>query len=153
MARTLIDLDVRDILRKKEEPFQHIMQAVEQLTANDVLQLHTTFEPTPLLRVLSGKGYTNTARKMSDDHFIIQFYHSDSNVPYWHMDNRALQPPEPMIRSLELLEEKKFLAGEWGLEIWNERVPALLLPELDERSFQYDIEDEGANTVVVRIHR
>ncbi|QQE80999.1 DUF2249 domain-containing protein [Alicyclobacillus sp. SO9] len=158
MSQQIVDLDVRDILRKKEEPFPVIMEGINKLGEEEILQLHATFEPTPLLRVLKKKGYDSIVRKMEDeaDHFVVQFYREkggDNSLPYWHIDNRGLEPPEPMMRALELLDNESGLAeGVWGLEIWNERVPAILLPELDERGFAYDVDDKGNGTVVVRMH-
>ena len=154
MARQIALLDVREILRKKEEPFALIMQSVQDLGEQDTLELHATFDPVPLERVLGKQGFKNVVMKESDEHFIIQFYRDDAVVPYWHIDNRGLEPPQPMVRSLELLEaHPEFAQGMWGLEIWNERVPAVLLPELEDRGYQFDIRDEGEETVVVKIHR
>ena len=154
MARQIVNLDVREILKAKGEPFALIMESVQGLGPADVLQLHATFEPTPLLRVLGKQGFANMVQKEADDYFIVQFYRDETAIPYWHMDNRGLEPPQPMMRSLTWLDAHDGVAaGTAGLEIWNERVPALLLPELEDRNLQYDIEDEGAATVVVKIHR
>jgi uncharacterized protein (DUF2249 family) len=154
MSRKIEDLDVREMLKNKGEPFQIIMDATSALGENDVLQLHATFEPTPLFKVLGKQGFKNSIRKEADDYFIIQFYREDTEIPYWHIDNRGLEPPNPMIRSLQLLEsDELLLSGVQGLEIWNERVPAILIPELEERGLQYEISDEGNGTVVVKIHR
>jgi uncharacterized protein (DUF2249 family) len=154
VARKIEDLDVREMLKNKGEPFQIIMSATQNLGENDVLQLHATFEPIPLFKVLKKQGWNSAVHKEADDHFIVQFYQENADIPYWHIDNRGLEPPNPMIRTLELLEsDEKLLAGEYGLEIWNERVPAILLPELEERNLQYEINDEGNGTVVVKIHR
>ncbi len=154
MSRKIEDLDVREMMKNKGEPFQVIMGATQALGDYDVLQLHATFEPTPLFKVLGKQGFKSSVRKEADDHFIVQFYREQTDIPYWHIDNRGLEPPNPMIRSLELLDsDEKLLNGEHGLEIWNERVPAILIPELEERNLKYDINDEGNGTVVVKIHR
>ncbi|OFW78604.1 MAG: hypothetical protein A2201_08590 [Alicyclobacillus sp. RIFOXYA1_FULL_53_8] len=59
-----------------------------------------------------------------------------------------------MVRTLEFLDSHVACQnGELGVEIWNVRVPALLLPELQERSFAFDVEDEGNGTVRIKIHR
>ena len=154
MSRRIAVLDVRELLRNKGEPFPLIMEAVQALGPPDVLQLHATFEPAPLLRVLGKQGFASAVQKEADDHYIVQFYREAADRPYWHLDNRGLEPPQPMMRALEWLDGREEAKnGALGLEIWNERVPALLLPELDERGFSYDIRDEGDATVVVRIHR
>lgn len=155
MARQIVDLDVREILRAKGEPFQLIMQAVESLGPEDIFQLHATFEPVPLLRVLGRQGLKGIVRQVEEDHFIVQFARGEDEVPFWRLDNRGLEPPQPMMRTLELLDtETRLQTGEWGLEIWNDRVPAFLLPELEERGFTYDIDEKEAEGYVqVRIRK
>lgn len=154
MELQIVDLDVREILRAKGEPFQVIMDAVSKLGEGDVLQLHTTFDAVPLKKVLGKQGLRHAMTQEADDHYILQFYRSENENPFWHLDNRGLEPPQPMMRTLELLDDNAELqAGQLGIEIWNERVPAFLLPELEERGFSYDINDLGNGTVVVRIHR
>ncbi len=154
MARRIVDLDVRPILLAKGEPFQVIMETVQTVGERDVFQLHATFDPVPLERVLGKQGFQHVVRQEADDHFIVQFSREQTPLPYWRIDNRGLEPPQPMIRTLTLLDQDPaFAAGERGLEIWNERVPAFLLPELEERGYQYDVLEEEPGTVVVRIHR
>lgn len=155
MTRKIVELDVREILRRKEEPFQLIMQSVQQLEAHDVLELRATFEPVPLMRVLTKQGLRSTVNRNGEDDFTIQFYRDASDaLSFWHLDNRGLEPPQPMVRSLGLLDGvDAYGHGERGLEIWNERVPALLLPELEERGYRYEFQDEGEQTVVIRIYR
>ncbi|MBX6352393.1 MAG: DUF2249 domain-containing protein [Thermoflavifilum sp.] len=155
MTRRIVDLDVREILRAKGEPFQLIMETVKTLGPQDVFQLHATFEPVPLLRVLGRQGLRGIVRQLEDDHFVVQFARGDDAVTYWRLDNRGLEPPQPMMRTLELLDtEPRLQSGEWGLEIWNDRTPAFLLPELEERGFRYDIDErEAEGYVQVRIRK
>jgi uncharacterized protein (DUF2249 family) len=69
-----IELDVRPILLAKQEPFKVIMEAVDELTnKEDTLVLHATFNPEPLLKVLKGKGFTNSVEKIEEDHWIVTF--------------------------------------------------------------------------------
>ncbi|HHY65818.1 DUF2249 domain-containing protein [Kyrpidia sp.] len=152
--RRIVDLDVRDMLRAKQEPFERIMETVSCLEPEDVFQLHATFRPDPLIRVLGRQGYRSTVVQESEEHFIVQFYREETERPFFRLDNRGLEPPEPMMRTLNFLEQHpECRAGELGLEIWNERVPAFLLPELEERGYRYDIEQEESGTVRVKIYR
>lgn len=154
MARKIVELDVREMLRAKEEPFQLIMTTVGNLEAEDVLELHATFRPDPLLRVLGKQGFAGAILEEDPAHFIVQFTKEQTDIPYFHIDNRGLEPPQPMVRTLGYLDNRtEFQNGEMGLEIWNERVPAFLLPELEDLKFQYDINDEGNGTVRVKIHK
>lgn len=154
MARKIVVLDVRDMLRAKEEPFQRIMEAVNSVESEDVLELHATFQPDPLIRVLGKQGFAHAVVEEGPEHFVVQFYKEETDIPYFHLDNREFNPPLPMVRTLEFLDGHiACQTGELGLEIWNVRVPALLLPELEEREFAFDANDEGNGTVRVKIHR
>lgn len=154
MTKNIVDLDVRPILRAKEEPFQVIMTAVNNLGEDEILQLHATFEPTPLMKVMGKKGLQSVVQQEEAEHFIVQFYKSEGDRRFFHIDNRGLEPPQPMVRTLELLDNRPaFQDGSLGLEIWNERVPAFLLPELEDRQFNYDIHDLENGTVVIQIYR
>lgn len=50
------------------------------------------------------------------------------------IDNRGLQPPEPMMRTLKALEE---LEQGTKLIIINDRRPMFLYEELDERGYKH----------------
>ncbi len=154
MARQIIELDVREMLKTKQDPFERIMATVQQLEANDVLELHATFRPEPLLKVLGKQGFRHAVVEEATDHVIVQFYKSREDLPIFHLDNRGLEPPQPMVRTLEFLDqETQCQNGTMGVEIWNERVPALLLPELTERAFEFQVTDEEEGTVRVKIFR
>lgn len=152
MNRRIVVLDVREILKAKGEPFEKIMAAVEEVAEGDVLELHATFRPDPLLKVLGKQGFANSVVEEDEEHFIVQFYKEETQIPFFHLDNRGLEPPLPMVRTLTFLDSHPACAqGELGLEIWNERVPAFLLPELEERGFSFEPDDEENGTVRVKI--
>ena len=152
MARKIVVLDVREMLRAKEEPFARIMETVNTLEEDHILELHATFQPDPLLKVLGKQGFANAVVEENAEYFIVQFYKGETDIPYFHLDNRQLDPPQPMIRTLEFLDgHAGCQSGELGVEIWNVRVPALLLPDLEERAFAFEVEDEGNDTVRIRI--
>jgi TusA-related sulfurtransferase len=172
MAVQPIELDVRPQLRNKLEPFELIMGTVKALKKEDVFILHATIKPTPLLGILKLKGYVNHVQKVADDHWITTFVHKsqkhlleqyaireedetqkkpeaaehDEAAEMGHrlitLDNRGLEPPQPMIRTLGQLE--KMTSGEI-LVITNDRVPVFLIEELKQMGCTYEIEqlDEG----------
>ncbi|MDQ0229278.1 DUF2249 domain-containing protein [Metabacillus malikii] len=51
------------------------------------------------------------------------------------VDNRGLEPPQPMIRTLKKLEA---LASDEYLIIINDRPPMFLYPELEELGFTHE---------------
>jgi uncharacterized protein (DUF2249 family) len=162
-----IELDVREDLRKKIEPFKKIMDAVQSLKDGDRLILHTTFKPVPLIRILKLKGYACETTKKEADHWICIFYKNkegrkspanenisaDSTNPepkIHRLDNRGLIPPEPMVRTLNQLEKAK--PGD-QVVIWNDRVPVYLLEELDSLGYSYKIDQKDDGSAEVTIYK
>src|SRR5690606_5823715 len=66
------------------------------------------------------------------------------------LDVRDLEPPEPMVRTLEALEHLP--AGATLVQI-NVRVPRFLLPRLEERGFTYEVREQAPDLVRVFIRR
>lgn len=174
-----IELDVRDDLRNKLEPFEKIMTAVGQLEPEDTFVLHATFKPTPLLGVMKVKGYANRVERAEDDHFIVTFVHksraaalgapaesgaADSsgaktasetgshNQPGTRhtLDNRGLEPPQPMIRTLNKLNG---LGPADVLTIHNDRVPAFLIEELRRLGYTYEVDEQADGSAKVTIRK
>lgn len=65
-----------------------------------------------------------------------------------HLDNRGLEPPEPMVRTLEeiyRLQPGQRIVGKF------DRTPRFLLPKLDDMGYSYEVEpeDDGRATVTI----
>lgn len=74
MEPKMIELDVREDLKNKLEPFQKIMDAVKELkNPNDVFILHATFKPVPLFTVLKAKGFAYEAEEIEKKHWKVTF--------------------------------------------------------------------------------
>lgn len=143
---TYIDVDVRPTLRAGGEPFGEIMQAVTALKPGEGLRLFATFKPTPLFDVLGSKGFSHEAKELDGDEWEVLFSpsqtpavespaaaapsHGEWPAPVQHLDNRDLDPPEPMVRILAATETMK--EGE-VLSALLCREPVFLLPELAKR--------------------
>ena len=69
----VVELDVREMQKAKEEPFHVIMDTVEELQEDDQLILHAIINPAPLLNVMKGRGFANTVKQVADDHWEITF--------------------------------------------------------------------------------
>lgn len=151
MTTAFIDLDVRPILRNGGEPFEKIMATVAALAPGEGLRLYATFKPTPLLQVLGSRGYSHETRQLDGGDWEVLFRPrtaatpseavpaviedaSDWPDPVQHMDNRELDPPEPMVRILAALETMK--DGE-VLSALLCREPMFLLPELAKRGHRW----------------
>jgi len=148
-----LTLDLREELRGGGEPLPRILQAVDQLAPEQGLRLLTTFEPLPLYAVLGRKGFGHESIRHGEGDWEIRFRRGAAPAPAkpaaprgalatpatsadgWPapsvvIDNRGLQPPEPMVRILDAFEH---LGAGAVLEAVNERDPVFLYPELQAR--------------------
>lgn len=152
--RDIVDLDARDDLRRGREPMTRILAAARSLEPGQSLRLRATFEPIPLFKVLASMGLDHEAHRLAEGDWQVTFRHragggeiarraqsgEPSGTPRpepegWpeasrSLDNRGLTPPEPMMRVLEALEN---LGPGAVLEVFNDREPAFLYPELEAR--------------------
>lgn len=62
-------LDAREI---SGEPFDEIMNALNDLEADDTLLLINTFEPEPLYNVLEQRGFSYEASQVANDEWHVQ---------------------------------------------------------------------------------
>ena len=144
---TFVELDVRPILAAGGEPFGRIMQTVGALGPGEGLRLLAPFRPVPLFQALGSKGFSHEARELGGGDWEILFrregepeFEADSTAkpageakwpePLMHLDNRELDPPEPMVRILAATEAMQ--TGE-VLSALLCREPLFLLPELEKR--------------------
>jgi uncharacterized protein (DUF2249 family) len=159
------------MLAAGREPFEAIIEAVDGLAPGQVLVLRSPFDPVPLHRVLAGRGFWRESRRMADDDWETVYHQehdrgdpdvsrgpdpvagSDDQAAAGDeehariLDVRGLMPPEPLERTLTALEQLG--RGERLLHI-NERIPVFLLPVLDERGYEYALEEaDGAVRLTV----
>lgn len=73
MANKLVEMDVREDIQNKQEPFQKIMKAIVEFKSKDVLLLHAPFEPVPLYSVLKASGFSYNAEELAEKHWKITF--------------------------------------------------------------------------------
>lgn len=169
MTTPFVDVDVRPILRAGGEPFGEIMRAVAGLRPGQGLRLLATFEPVPLFNVLGRKGFSHEAREIEGGDWEVLFRPTEAAAepaepalpiaanddewpdPVRHLDNRDLDPPEPMVRILAATEEMK--EGE-VLSALLCREPIFLIPELEKRHHRWTggFEPDGTTyRILVRI--
>ncbi|GJM82564.1 MAG: DUF2249 domain-containing protein [Paenibacillus sp.] len=171
----LVELDVREQLRNKLEPFQLIMDTVKTLGKDDIFVLHATFKPTPLLGFLKMKGLVGKSTQHGKEHWITTFVHKKnktwleqvdtatavpetpdaSDEPAFstniiQLDNRGLEPPNPMVRTLAALDRCK--PGD-EVHIHNDRVPVFLIEELNSLGCTYTVEEQPDGTAKVQIRK
>jgi len=144
-----IDVDVRPILRAGGEPFSVIMSALARLEPGQGLRLYATFKPIPLFAVMADRGFAHSARALDAGEWEVLFtpVATEQTAPPavasvfdgWpepavRLDNRDLDPPEPMVRILAAAE--KLAPGE-TLSALLRREPVFLFPQLEKRGFRW----------------
>lgn len=144
-----VHLDVREALRRGEEPFARIMATVKALAADQVLVLRAPFEPVPLYGVLGKGGFAHWAQCHAPDDWSVWFYREAAGGRVV-VDVRDLEPPQPMVR---VLEEADRLAAGAELEVRHDRRPLFLYPQLDERGFVHETDEPEPGLVRIRIRR
>lgn len=73
MNSKIIELDVREDLNNKLDPFQKIMESISGLQENDTFILHASFKPVPLFAVLKAKGFTHESEEIEKKYWKITF--------------------------------------------------------------------------------
>lgn len=165
------ELDVRPILAQGDEPFGAIMEAVAALAPGQGLRLVAPFKPVPLFHVLGKRGFEPTVQEIGNGDWEVIFRpiagqedsaaaETDSasvqtadpgiwSEPVVELDNRDLEPPEPMVRTLEGVEA---LSPGQTLAALLPREPVFLFEELEARGHLWRgaFEPEGHYRVVIR---
>ncbi|MUK90595.1 DUF2249 domain-containing protein [Ornithinibacillus sp. L9] len=70
---SFVELDVREDLRLKKEPFDKIMGTVKELKDGQAFILHAPFNPVPLHKVLGRKGFTYESEKIEKKHWKVTY--------------------------------------------------------------------------------
>jgi uncharacterized protein (DUF2249 family) len=167
-------LDVRPILENKQDPLNHILDAVKMLHADEILCILNSFEPTPLINLLRKKRLLYHVEKMQEEEVFTYFKKQNNcaeneleipvkkpgensfdlainlNDNIFEIDVRELEMPQPMLTILQNLET---LPQGFALLVNHKRVPVYLLPELEERGFQYHIKEISEGDIKLLIHR
>jgi len=158
-------LDVRPLLARGEEPLSVVMRTAKDVPAGGALVLDAPFDPAPLRRVLGTKGFAAHAANLADGHWRVFFLKRGEAPPsatapgtarHWregdlpHIDVRGLEPPEPMLAILRLLEAPG--TGDTVI-VHHERDPIYLYPELAERGWAGEIVPGDEGEVRLRLAR
>lgn len=144
-----VDVDVRPILRAGGEPFSVIMAALDHLEPGQGLRLYATFKPLSLFAVMADKGFAHAANEIDGGEWEVLFTPAETAVttpssrvqpadswpePIFRLDNRDLDPPEPMVRILGAAEQ---LAPGETLSALLRREPVFLFPHLEKRGYRW----------------
>ena len=173
-GKELVLLDAREDLDRGIDPFNSIMQAIKKLKPDQALKIINTFEPLPLIKILSEKGYDFKVERTDDGLVYTYFTFSGQNgekedLPehiveddpevfdkvaknfegrFKEVDVRDMEMPMPMVTILQEIE--KLGDGE-ALYVHHKRIPQFLLKELQERNYVLvgkKIDDENTKLII-----
>ncbi len=158
----IVDLDVRPELDAGRDPFNLIIKTLGSMSDDQVLHLIIVFEPVPLYTVLKMKGYDHSTEQ-ADGLWHIYFYKGETGVPAVNktgqmeadsepktieIDVRGLEPPEPMVKIIELLPQ---VGINTTLLVHHHREPLMLYDKLDHLGFKASAEKVNEGYFKVRI--
>lgn len=144
------ELDVRPMLAAGQGPLGAILDAVRALPPGHALRLIAPFEPAPLYAKLGDAGFDHASRRRDDGAFEITFTpRPPANPAPLLLDLRGLEPPQPMLRVLEEIENLP--AGGAIVAITRFR-PVHLLEILQQRGFPVDTQEQpdGSHETIIQ---
>ena len=169
MSSQTVTVDVREDIRKGQEPFTKIMNAAAQLQVDENLLLIAPFQPEPLFAVLRKQGFAYAAKQITSGDWEVLFtrkgkssspaknYEADkanaapvetARVETLDVDARGLEPPQPLVKILETLGT---LPAGMELRARTDRRPMHLYAQLEERGFYSETEEENDGSFITKI--
>lgn len=168
----VLELDVRPILNSGKDPFNTILKQVKALEPRQTLKLINDFEPIPLIQLLGKQGFQSYSEVIDGGIYHTWFFKADDvDLPDANalgnsddfeakvrlfkgrtktIDVRHLEMPLPM---LTILDELDNLPADQALYVNHKRIPVFLLPELEERKFEYRAKEISEGDVKLFIFR
>ena len=159
----IVDLDVRPELDAGRDPFNLIIKTLANVKDNQVLHLIINFEPVPLYTVMKMKGYDHTTEQ-DGGLWHIYLYKGGAAAPAAtvagqgesttsepktiEIDVRGLEPPEPMVRIIEMLPQ---VGMNTTLLVHHHREPLMIYDKLEHLGFQASAEKINEGYYKVRI--
>jgi uncharacterized protein (DUF2249 family) len=164
ITQDAVTLDVRPIFQSGGSPCGIIDEAVSHVKPHQVFRLIAPFEPLPLIAKLGRAGFTHASKQQDDGSWKLEFHKEQAHGCCCEkkkaqedekasgndvvLDARGLEPPEPLVRTLEALTNLK--KGN-TLTMHSSRKPMHLFEELGRRSFSYDCSEQADHTFLTRI--
>jgi len=143
----LLYLDVRPLLEAGADPLEEILARVEQLATDGLLRLTAPFRPTPLITLLSQRGYRVSCAQADTQRWELEILAADAPAIE---DYRDLEAPEPLEQTL--LHVTPLPPGAAFL-VRVPRLPKLLFPLLEERNLDWESLEEPDGTAIIHIRR
>ncbi len=159
----IVDLDVRPELDAGRDPFNLIIKTLGDMKEDQALHLIINFEPVPLYTVMKMKGYDHITEQ-SGGLWHVYLYKGGTASPAAtaaggvqatvsepktiEIDVRGLEPPEPMVKIIEMLPQ---VGMNTTLLVHHHREPLMLYDKLEHLGFQASAEKINEGYYKVRI--
>jgi uncharacterized protein (DUF2249 family) len=175
---SVFELDARSFLVQDQDPLKAILGIVNKMAPGERLRITNTFEPTPLISLLTEKGFSYDIEYIKEDLVVTWFEKHDTTtvvtevtpVPageadqvvfnsvlakftpaqLTYIDVRDLEMPQPMLLILENIDK---LPSGGALYVYHKKVPVLLLPELEKQGMAFSLYHRSAAAVDMLIYR
>lgn len=159
----IVDLDVIPELDAGRDPFNLIIKTLGGMKDDQALHLIINFEPVPLYTVMKMKGYSHSTEQAgglwhvylyreggssSSSAVAGQGASTSSEPTTIEIDVRGLEPPEPMVKIIEMLPQ---VGINTTLLVHHHREPMMLYDKLDHLGFQASSEKISEGYFKVRI--
>jgi len=162
-------MDVRPVLKAGRDPLDRILAQVDRMAPEDILLIEAPFDPIPLRRLMADRGFDSHVTRVAEGHWRVCFRRGEArrlpelpDLPAFpmtwrdgvlEMDLRGLEPPNPMIAILKVIE-----SGEGGddFTVRLMRDPIYLYPELVECNWQAQVtgqDDEGLTVRMCKVRK
>lgn len=171
--KNIIELNVIPIIETGKDPLTVILSKVKEVQKGDVLKIINSFVPIPLIELLKKKGFESYVEEINENMCFTYFHKLDSSLKQsdfeinnkpndWdeilnkffnkikYIDVRNLEMPKPMFT---ILEELNTISDDVLLFVHHKKVPVFLLPELDEKNFDYRFKEVAENHVDMLIFK
>ncbi len=145
--RRLASLDVRPILASGEDPLEHILALLGELSPDGIAIIVAPFRPKPLLALLEEEGYRAWADDLGERRFQITILGPDATAL---IDLSELEAPLPLER---VLVATASLEPGTTLHFCVPQIPRLLLPRLAAREVRYEVYEQLDGRGVLSIWR
>jgi uncharacterized protein (DUF2249 family)/TusA-related sulfurtransferase len=173
----IIVLDVRCYLDQNKDPLKEILNVANQLKIGDRLKILNSFEPVPLISLLTEKGFLCQIEHM-DENVVVTWIEKvtassvavsqHSNPQYApqqvfdsvfqsfppekisYLDVRELEMPQPMI---QILEKLSIINEDELLYVYHKKIPVNLLPELNKRGLTFLFNHHSDHRLDILIYR
>ncbi|MBM6617014.1 DUF2249 domain-containing protein [Bacillus suaedaesalsae] len=140
MSQHTVELDVR----MDQIDFKDIMKAVQSLKENEVLSLHSSFNPVPLYSIMKSKGFEYDSMQVAANHWKVMFYRKKKEN---HLNLLELDAPMIILKILNALEQLR--RGD-QITITVDHLPDLVQKQLEESSlyYYYQIQSPGNHMIL-----